>query len=86
MGTIRFKLRTDKPDKDGYSPLELIYSVSNQRKKFSTGIKLLSEYWDRKEQSVIYLDKRTAKKLLPTIDFDKLPNTDEVAEMNWKIR
>ena len=85
MGTIRFELRTDKPDKDGYSPLELIYSVSNQRKKYSPGIKLLSEYWDKKEQVAIYLDKRTAKKLLPTIDFDTLPTSSEINEMNNKL-
>ena len=85
MGTIRFELRTDKPDKEGLFPLELIYSISGQRKKYSPGIKLYKEYWDRDNQEIIYLDKRTAKKHLPNIDFDKLPISSEVTEMNNRL-
>ncbi len=82
MGTIRFELRTDKPNKDGYCPLELIYSVSNQRKKYAIGIKLLKEYWNKEDQVVEYIDKRKAKSLFPAMDFDKLPTSNEVTEMN----
>ena len=64
MGTIRFVLRTDKADKEGLSPIQLIYQLSGQRKYFKTGDKLRSENWDPENQQAIYLDKKAAKKLL----------------------
>lgn len=85
MGTIRFTLRIDKPNKEGLSPIELIYQLSGKRKYFRTKERLRSENWNDKDQKVIYLDRRAAKKLLPTIDYDLLPSSKQVDEFNDKL-
>ena len=53
MGTIRFTLRSDKTDKDGLCPVQLIYQLSGQRKYFKTGDKLRSENWDPEKQQTV---------------------------------
>lgn len=82
MGTIRFVLRTDKPDKEGFSPIQLIYQLSGQRKYFRTKQKLFEENWNAGDQMAIYLDRKIAKKLLPQIDYDLLPSSKEVDNIN----
>jgi integrase len=82
MSTIRFVLRTDKADKEGLSPIQLIYQLSGQRKYFKTGDKLRSENWDPEKQQAVYLDKKTAKKLLPHVTYNLLPSAKEIEEVN----
>lgn len=85
MGTVRFVLRTDKPNKEGSSPIELIYQLSGKRKYFSTKEKLYDENWNDKNQIAIYLDRKSAKKLLPNIDFDLLPISKEIEALNNRL-
>lgn len=82
MSTIRFNLRTDKVLKAGQSPIELIYQISGQRKYYNTGQKLLSQCWDPKPQQAVYIDKRIAKKLHPTINYDLFLTAKEAKEIN----
>ena len=84
-GTIRFELRSEKTDKDGKAPVRLIYQVKGQRKYYNTGQKLLPESWDPKNQQAIYIDKKTAKKLHPAIDYDLLLTDKEAATFNGKL-
>jgi integrase len=46
MGTTRFILRADKPDKEGRYPVDLLYQLSGQRKYFRTKEKLLYLFCD----------------------------------------
>ena len=85
MSTIRYVLRTDKPLKNGKSPIDLIYQVSGQRKYYRTNLKLFAENWNQEKQNTIYLDKKTAKKLLPSIDYDLLPTVKDVQDMNIEL-
>lgn len=65
MGTIRFNLRTDKVDKSFKSPVELVYQISGQRKYYALKeIKLNAIYWDKDEQSAIFINPAKAKKQL----------------------
>jgi integrase len=57
MGTIRFALQTDIKDKEGFSPIQVIYQISGSRKRKSTGEKAPKENWDKKEQQAIYIKK-----------------------------
>ncbi len=82
MGTIRFELHTTKSDKDGKAPVRLIYQISGQRKYYNTGQKMLPESWDKKEQQAVYLDKRTAKKLYPAINYNLFLTASEASEIN----
>lgn len=82
MGTIRFVLRADKPDKNQKCPIQLIYQVSGSRKYFNTGERLIAENWDQEEQQAKYLDKKSAKKLLPKVDFSLLPMAKDIDYIN----
>ncbi len=82
MATIRLWLRNDKIDKNGFAPIHLIYQVRGQRKYHNTKIKLRSANWDAGTQAAIYLDKKTAKQKLPTVDFDLLPTSKEIENIN----
>jgi hypothetical protein len=86
MGTIRFVLRTDKPNKDGYSPIQLIYQLSGVRKYYKTGEKLRPENWNTENQQALYLDKKTAKKLLPQAPYNFLPSNKEIEEINGNLQ
>ena len=79
-------LRIDKPLKNGKSPLDLIYQVSGQRKYYRTDIKLYSANWDAKTQAAIYIDKKTAKKLLPGIDYDLMPSAKDIIDTNFDLK
>lgn len=82
MGTIRFEIRTDKKDKAGQVPIRLIYQVAGQRAYFNAGKKLMPQCWDAAQQRAIYLDKKTAKKAAPSIDYDKLLAKSEADIIN----
>lgn len=66
MSTLRFNLRTDKPDRFTKCPIELIYQVSGQRKYYQLkDIKLNPINWDAVIQSAVYVNPTKAKKILP---------------------
>lgn len=81
-GTLKFYLRLDKQLKDGKVPIELSYSVSNQRKYYNTSCKIYQEYWDKELQKAIYIPQREAKKMLPHIDPDLLLTEREIEHIN----
>ncbi|HTN00199.1 MAG TPA: site-specific integrase [Pedobacter sp.] len=84
--TTNFILRTDKKNLKGQSPILLTISVSNQLKKLSTGISVLPELWDNDKKRVIYLDLKTAKKILPNYDYDLLPLKNDVKRLNESLQ
>jgi integrase len=57
MGTIRFSLQTDVKDKEGNSPIQVVYQIQGQRKRKSTGQKVHSDNWDAKNQEATYFKK-----------------------------
>lgn len=85
IGTVRFNLRVDKILKDGNAPIELIYSISQQRKYFNTGLKILPPYWDTKKQSAFYLSTRKAKELLPGYATSTLLSEVEINDINSSL-
>jgi integrase len=82
MGTVRFNLRTDKPLKDGSSPLDLVYQVKGCRACFRSDFKILKQFWNPKEQVAIYLNKKEAKKVLPELNLASIPLEMEINELN----
>lgn len=80
--TLRFWLRTDKKLISGKAPIQLIISMHGQRKYQNTGLKVFAENWDENEQKAIYLDKKTAKQLLPTVPFIDLPTSKDIEIIN----
>lgn len=83
--TIRFNLRTDKIIKTGHAPIELIYQIGGQRKYYNVGIKVMPSNWDAEGQRAIYVDKRTAKKGYPSIDYDLFLTQGEADSINAKL-
>ena len=65
MSTLKFVLRTDKPDKAQRCPIELIYQVKGQRKKISLQEKLHTLNWNCEAQSAVYIAPAKAKRSLP---------------------
>jgi len=86
VGTVRFTLRVDKTLKNGEAPIELIYSISQQRKYLNTGLKVYKEYWDTKNQKCIFINTREAKKLLPQLLTTDLLKESEVTEINNNLQ
>jgi integrase len=84
--TINIILRTDKRNSDGRHPLVVTVSVANQLKKLSTGIAVFPEQWDTENKEIIYLNRKTAKKLLPNIDFDLLPSLEDTKNKNTDLK
>lgn len=85
--TLRFWLRTDRPNKDGSSPIHLVYQIQGQRKYYAVpGIKLFAINWDPSNQEVIYRDKKAAKSIDQDFDYQKLLQASEIAEINHKIK
>jgi integrase len=82
MGTIRFELHTTKKDKDGKSPIRLIYQIKGQRRYYNTGQKMLPESWDKNKQQAVHIDKRTAKKQYPAIKYELLLAASEAKDIN----
>jgi integrase len=85
MSTTRFELRKETKDKEGLCPIRLVYSVSGNRQYFPTKLKVREESWNATEQRVKYLNRTSAKKLLPHVDFNTLPSEKEVEEANGKL-
>jgi len=83
IGTIRFNLRTDKLLKSGVAPIELIYSLSQQRKYFNTGLKVMPDYWDALEQRILFINSKSIKKL--SIEKQFVLTEVEVNELNNKL-
>ena len=81
-GTLRFNLRSDKLQKTGKAPIELIYQVQGQRKYFNTGLKCYPQNWNSDQQQAIYLDRKTAKKLMLARDCDLLPSEKDTVDFN----
>src|SRR5688572_11674688 len=81
--TLRFWLRTDRPNKDGSAPVHLIYQIQGQRKYYALpGTKLFSINWDANKQQAIYLDKKAAKQKDPAFNYSLLLSAADVAEIN----
>ncbi|MBC7424286.1 MAG: hypothetical protein H7334_12640, partial [Ferruginibacter sp.] len=85
MGTARFELRTDKPNKTGACPLRLVYSIQGERRYLPQNKTFFKINWNDKLQCVIYCDKKQAKKLLPGVDFELLLSAKEVEEINNQL-
>jgi integrase len=87
MGTVRFELRNDKPDKNGACLVRGIYSLEGNRKYFKTGssLHLRPENWDRSLQKSIFLNRAQAKKMLPEISYDTLPTSKKVERFNLHL-
>jgi integrase len=85
--TVRFWLRKDRPNKDGSSPIHLIYQIQGQRKYYAIpGLKLYPINWDPINQVAIYLDRKAAKKIDSTFDASKLLTSAEALEINLKLQ
>ena len=82
MGTVRFELRKTKLDKEGKAPILINYQLRGQRKYINTGKKMYPALWDLPNQRVIYLDKKSAKKILPLVKNDKLLSSKETESLN----
>lgn len=85
MSTIRFVLRSDKIQKSGLAPIEMVYQISGQRKYYNTGQKVKPANWSPDTQESIYLDRKTAKKLTPPIDHDLLLTEKDTETVNGKL-
>ncbi|OLY91800.1 Site-specific recombinase XerD [Cnuella takakiae] len=84
--TIRFWLRTDKPNQDGTCPVHLIYQVKGERKYYGVpGVKLLPLNWDANKQLAVYLDKKASKKAAPDVAAELILMAGEVEELNSKL-
>lgn len=83
--TFRFWFRKERELKNGVVPIFLIYQLKGQRKYLNTGIKLRSENWDFIHQQAIYLDKKSARRVLPNIDYDTLPLAKDIEEINDQL-
>src|ERR1039457_6855105 len=80
--TIRFELRNEKADKDGKAPVRLIFQIKGERKYHNTGQSLLPQCWDQINQLAIFIDKKTAKKLHPAINYELFLTTNQAKEFN----
>ena len=84
-GTIKVYPRLDKILKNGKAPIELLYSVKNQRKYYNTGEKIYPEYWNKESQQGFYIPIREAKKIFPGFDPNLLLTESEINDINDKL-
>ncbi len=84
-GTIKVYPRVDKILKNGKAPIELLYSVKNQRKYYNTGEKIYPEYWNKEIQQGFYIPIREAKKIFPGFDPNLLLTESEINDINDKL-
>ncbi len=85
--TLRFWLRTDRPNKDGSAPVHLIYQIQGQRKYYAIpGVSLFPINWNQVDQQAIYRDKSAARKINKDVDVSTLLTSAEVAEINSKLQ
>ena len=85
MGTIRFVIKSDKADKKGLAPIDLIYQLHGQRKFYRIDKKMLPANWSHDDQKAIYLDKKAAKKIIPFVDFAHYLAEKEVKKFNASL-
>ena len=83
--TISFELRSEKKDKDGKTPVRLIYQIKGQRTRCNTGQSILPECWDKKNQQSFYIDKKTAKQKYPLISYELFFTETQAKEFNEKL-
>lgn len=85
--TIRFWLRTDRPNQDGSSPVHIVYQIQGQRKYFAVpGIKLFPANWSVNGQKAVLADRKQLKKAYPGLDPSLLLTSIEVSEVNAKLQ
>jgi integrase len=82
IGTTRFELRKGVSAKNDKLPISLIYSLKSVRKRYSTGLTILSEYWNAKGQRAFYIPQREAKKILSHLPANSLLAEVEINEIN----
>ena len=82
IGTTRFELRKGVNTKNNALPISLIYSLKGNRKRYSTGLTILPEYWNAKEQRAFYIPQREAKKILSHLPTNSLLSEIEINEIN----
>jgi integrase len=85
MGTIKFVLKTDKVDKKGLMPIDLMYQLHGQRKFHRLALKMPPGNWDAATQRAVYLDKDAAKKKAPLVDFAHYLKSSEVKQFNASL-
>ena len=85
MGTTRFHLRVQQVDKEGESRIELFYSIGGSKAYFNTGKRLSKTNWNQESQTAVYIDKETAKKMDPLVDFPMLKSSAEVKKINIEL-
>jgi integrase len=84
--TLRFEIRKDtKPNRKGEMPISGIVSISQQRKRISTGITLPIPNWDIVNQKAIYLNKKDCSKLFPELNHSALPMENDIKEINKNL-
>ncbi len=87
LGTLRFWLRTDRPNKDGSAPIHLVYQLRGNKRCYSIPKAIIFPInWNAELQQAIYLDKEAAKKLVPEIKYDSLLNAHAVEKINGKLQ
>lgn len=85
--TVRFWLRTDRPNQDGSSPVHIVYQIQGQRKYFAVpGIKLFPANWSVNDQRAVLVDRKQLKKSYPGLDPALLLTSIEVSEVNGKLQ
>ena len=82
MSTVRYELRKEKADKNGNVPIRLVYQLKGIRAVYNTKNKVFPAAWDETNQQLVYLDKKTAKKLVGSIPYDRLLSAKEIDDIN----
>ena len=86
QATLRFWLRIDRANKDGSAPIHLIYQLRGNRRYYAIpDINIFPVNWDVKDQQAIYVDKKTAKKTAPELDYDLLLTSSEADKVNNEL-
>lgn len=83
--TIHFELRLDKADRAGRAPIRVVYRIEGVRKVYRTSLIILPQCWDGKSQQAVYIDRKTAKKFYPAIDYDYFLTEVEVTDFNNQL-
>lgn len=82
MGTIRFNIRKDKPNKESLLPIEVIYQLHSDRATFRTQIKLYEANWSQKTQSAVFVEKKTIRAQFPECNPYLILDKKEVENIN----
>lgn len=82
QGSLRFVPRLNIIQEGGTVQLRFTYKLGSKRIFVNSGISIFAIQWDAKQQQLIYLNKKEAKKLAPDLDYDKLPGVRNVEKLN----